>query len=392
MSILSLFREVVANRFDPEAVDSLASFDGRPVIGFLDTGFPEELAIAAGYQPMLLTGDPQSTTGTADPYLDLSVPARVRHLTEAMVTGRYDSIDVLCVTGGDRWLGNIHGYLEAYRQISAAPDFGDVYYLERVRGTYREHRDYNLLLQRQFRDYLADRSGSVIDDNALAAAIKLTNETRGLLREVNSLLTGDDPRISGTDVHTITMASMVMPKQAFNTSLRQFLANEVPRAQVAAEGRTRVFLSGSNLDHGRLHEIVESLPAVVVGEDTEFGARYAETPVNEGIDPMEALADRYTFKAPEPWAFGMKRRIAMKVDAAAAARADVEVFVHLLNDTSTGWDFPDQRSALKEQGIPVLAFADQDYTFADAHAVSEKLSDFISRSSGEHNIPKKVLA
>jgi benzoyl-CoA reductase/2-hydroxyglutaryl-CoA dehydratase subunit BcrC/BadD/HgdB len=170
------------------------------------------------------------------------------------------------------------------------------------------------------------------------------------------------------------------------------LASEVPTAPVVAEGSTRVFLSGSALDHERLHEIVESLPAVVVGEDTEFGARYAETPVNESIDPMEAIADRYTFKAPEPWAFGIKRRIAMKVDAAVAARADVEVFLHLINDTSVGWDFPDQRSALQEQGIPVLALADQDYVLDDAQAVSEKLADFFSQSRGEHNITKKVLA
>ncbi|WP_028266871.1 2-hydroxyacyl-CoA dehydratase subunit D [Arthrobacter sp. MA-N2] len=392
MSVLSHFREVVANRFDPRAVDALSSFDGRPVIGFLDTGFPEELAIAAGYQPMLLTGDPTSGTGTADPYLDLSAPARVRHLTEAMVTGRYNSVDVLCVTGGDRWLANTHGFLEAYRQISATPDFGDVYYLERPRGTYREHREYNLRLQRDFRSYLEDRSGKVIDDGDLAAAIRLTNETRSLLREVTALRTGDEPRISGVDSHTITMASMLMPKKAFNSELRHFLAHEVPTASVVAKGTARVFASGSSLDHHRLHEIVESLPAVVVGEDTEFGARYAETPINESIDPMEAIADRYTFKAPEPWAFGMKRRIGMKVDAAVAARADVEVFLHLANDTSVGWDFPDQRNSLQEHGIPVIALADQDYVLDDAQAVSDKLADFFSQSKEEHNITKKVLA
>ncbi|MBT8159578.1 MULTISPECIES: 2-hydroxyacyl-CoA dehydratase family protein [Arthrobacter] len=392
MNALSLFRQVVENRFDPDAVDALASFGGRPVIGFLDTGFPEELAIAAGFHPMLLTGDPSSGTATVDPYLDLSVPSRVRHLTEAMVTGRHDSVDVLCVTGGDRWLANTHGFLEAYRQISATPDFGDVYYLERVRGTYREHRDYNLRLHREFRAYLEDRSGNVIDDGELAAAISLTNETRALLRDVAILRTGDDPRISGVDAHTITMASMLMPKKAFNAALRQFLASEVPTAPAVARDSTRVFLSGSSLDHQRLHEIVESLPAVVVGEDTEFGARYAETPINESIDPMEAIADRYTFKAPESWAFGIKRRIAMKVDAAVAARADVEVFLHLLNDTATGWDFPDQRRALQEQGIHVVALTDQDYAFDDAQAVSEKLAEFISHSSGEHNIMKKAEA
>lgn len=392
MTVLSLFRQVVETRFDPDALDSLVSFGGCPVIGFLDTGFPEELAIAAGFQPMLLTGDPRSGTHTADPYLDLSVPSRVRHLTEAMVTGRHDSVDVLCVTGGDRWLANTHGFLEAYRQISATPDFGDVYYLERVRGTYREHRDYNLHLHHQFRTYLHDRSGKAIDDDALAAAIELTNQTRALLSEVSALRKDDAPRISGTDAHTITMASMLMPKQAFNEALRQFLATEVPSAAASSEESKRVFLSGSALDHGRLHEIVESLPAVVVGEDTEFGDRYAGTPVDASIDPMEAIADRYTFKFPEPWAFGMKRRIGLKVDAAVAARADCEVFLHLANDTSVGWDFPDQRAALQQRGIPAVALADQDYTFDDGRRVSEKLGAFISQLESEHNKMRKVQA
>jgi benzoyl-CoA reductase/2-hydroxyglutaryl-CoA dehydratase subunit BcrC/BadD/HgdB len=392
VTVLSLFRQVVENRFDPDALDSLASFGGRPVIGFLDTGFPEELAIAAGFQPMLLTGDPRSGTPTADPYLDLSVPTRVRHLTEAMVTGRHDAVDVLCVTGGDRWLANTHGFLEAYRQISATPDFGDVYYLERVRGTYREHRDYNLHLHREFRTYLQDRSAKAIDDDALAAAIELTNQTRALLSEVSALRKEDSPRISGTDAHTITMASMLMPKQAFNEALRKFLATDVPVAGPTAEGATRVFLSGSALDHGRLHAIVESLPAVVVGEDSEFGDRYAGTPVDASIDPMEAIADRYTFKFPEPWAFGMKRRIALKVDAAVAARTDCEVFLHLANDTAVGWDFPDQRAALQQRGIPAIALADQDYTFDDERSVSEKLGEFISGLDGDHNKMRKVQA
>ncbi|WP_026556558.1 2-hydroxyacyl-CoA dehydratase family protein [Arthrobacter sp. 35W] len=392
MTVLSLFRQVVENRFDPDALDSLVSFGGRPVIGFLDTGFPEELAIAAGFQPMLLTGDPRSGTGTADPYLDLSAPDRVRHLIEAMVTGRYDSVDVLCVTGGDRWLANTHGFLEAYRQISATPDFGDVYYLERVRGTYREHRDYNLHLQREFRSYLQDRSGAAIDDDALAAAITLTNETRSLLRAVSALRKQDAPRISGTDAHTITVASMLMPKPDFNDALRQFLASEVPTAAAQSPGLKRVFLSGSSLDHGRLHEIVEALPAVVVGEDTEFGDRYAQAPVDPSIDPMEAIADRYTFKFPEPWAFGVKRRVGFRTDAAVAARADCEVFLHLANDTSVGWDFPDQRRALQERGIPVLALADQDYAFADAQAISEKVAEFLSRLHGEHNTMRKAEA
>ncbi|MGM7668349.1 2-hydroxyacyl-CoA dehydratase subunit D [Microbacterium sp. A93] len=373
----NVFHSVVENRWDASVITELSGGVDEPVAGFLDTGFPEELAMAAGYRPMLLTGDLAVAPDRITEHLDVSAPARIRYLYEALVTGRHDDCDLLCVTGGDRWIGESAGFFEVYSEVFGAPDIAHTLYLERARGTFAEHREYNREGMVRFAEEISAISPQRVTFERMWDAIRVTNRTRALLQKVEALRIGDTPRISGVDATVITLAAMLMPKAAFNDLLERALA--AVEGESATVRHPRIFVTGSSVDHVGFIQMIEDLGAVVIGEDTEFGMRYAHTPVAESLpDPFEALADRWTYKFPESWGFGRERRITQRVEMAVRTEPDAVIAVHLRGDTSFGWDYPDQADALRAYGIPTLALIDTDYELADAVQLRESVASFLS--------------
>ncbi|MGL3150188.1 2-hydroxyacyl-CoA dehydratase subunit D [Microbacterium sp. A82] len=375
----SVFHHVVEARWDAAAITELTGGVDEPIAGFLDTGFPEEIAIAAGYRPMLLTGDLAVAPATVDAHLDVSAPTRIRYLYEALATGRHDAVEVLCVTGGDRWIGETAGFFEAYRSVFGAPDIAHTLYLERARGSFAEHREYNRAGMVLLAEQLSAIGPRAVTADSLQNAIRLVNRTRELLRRVEAIRASDNSTITGVDAAAIALAAMLMPKQRFNGLLEETLDALDEREPVGGlAGAPRVFLSGSSVDQLGFVRLIEDLGAVVVGEDTEFGMRYAHTPVRENSDPFDALADRWTYKFPESWAFGRERRIAQRVEMAAATQPDAVIALHLRGDSAYGWDFPDQAEALRARGIAVLALPDTDYALEETAHLHAVIGDLLS--------------
>jgi benzoyl-CoA reductase/2-hydroxyglutaryl-CoA dehydratase subunit BcrC/BadD/HgdB len=374
---METFRKYVNERWNYALLAEEWKNSGGKVVGYLDANAPEELIMAAGCLPLLMTGDPASGTEIGGKHLDGKATSTVRHLYEAILTGRYEFVDLILNIGGDKWLSNAYNFLTAEKMLDPTLKYGEVYYLERLRGTFKQHRDYNLDRLKDFREFLEAFTGKKITDASLEKAFEITNETRVLLKRVSELRRADLPRISGSEALTIYLASMLMPKAKFNELLREFLETEVQSIPEKDPAKVRLFVSGSNVDNLRLYELIESLPAIIVGEDTAYGDRYAETLINTEIEPMEALADRYTYKPLDPWMFGRRNRIQYKVQSASAAKAQGVIFFHILYDDAVGWDYPDQKKELEKLGIPVLVLQDQLYSLPNKDEIAEKVSAFI---------------
>jgi benzoyl-CoA reductase/2-hydroxyglutaryl-CoA dehydratase subunit BcrC/BadD/HgdB len=377
MTAFKTFQKYVNERWTYELVAKDWKESGKKVIGYLDVNCPEELIMAAGCYPLLMTGDPASSTERGERHLDRGASFRVRHLYEAILTGRYDFVDVICSTGGDKWLSNAYGFLTTEKALDPSLKIGKVYYIERLRGTFRQHRDYNRDRLLEFKAYLEEFTGKEITSQALSEAISITNETRRLLKQLSDLRKADTPRISGCNALTIIMASMFIPKTEYNAMLKRFLENEVGVPPQQDSSKVRLFLSGSNVDNLQLYELLESLPVVIIGEDTAFGDRYFETLIGTDSEPVEALADRYTYKPLDPWMFGRADRIRYKAQAAISAKAQAEIFFHIKYDDAVGWDYPDQRKELEKQGIPVLVFEEQQYKIVNKDEILNKTRAFL---------------
>ena len=381
MTTFEAFQQYVNERWNYELVARSWKEDGRKVVGYLDVNSPEELIIAAGCRPLLMTGDPDSTTERGERYLDRGANFLVRHLYEAILTGRYHFVDVICCTGGDKWLSNAYGFVDTEKVLDPSLKVGEVYYNERLRGTFKQHRDYNRDRLLDFKAYLEQYTGKKITDEALSEAISITNETRSLLMQLSELRKADTPYVSGCEALTIIMASMFIPKAEYNAMLKRLLDNELSTLSGKDSPKTRLFLSGSNVDNLQLYELLESLPVVIVGEDTSFGDRYFETLIDTTLEPMEALADRYTYKPLDPWMYGRANRIRYKAQAALSANAQAEVFFHIKYDDVVGWDYPDQKKELEKHGIPVLVFEEQPYKIINSDEIKNKTRAFLDTIS-----------
>lgn len=382
---MDIFEAAYAGRWDGPALGAHTGGAGKAIMGFLDTGFPEEIALAAGMVPVLLTGDPHGTTAATEGHVDRAIPGRARQLYEGFLTGRYDFTDAVTITGGDRYLANTYGFLDAYHQTSGQSVTGKLFYLERSRGTYREHRNFNRDRLGLFRHALAAHTGTTIDDDALSEAIAVVNRSRRLLQRLAQARVSTPGVISGTHAVTIQLASMLMPKQDFNAALEGLL-DHLPQ-QVTATDRPTVFLTGSPVDHIEVHRAIEAAGAHVVAENMEFAGRFDHTLAREDIDPLEALADRYTYKFPDAWGFGRDRRISGNVKTARQSGADAVLFFHTRYDSSTGWDYPDLRAGLHHQDIPTFAVPDQPYLMGEEGGLAARIAEIVSRIDVRRTVP-----
>ncbi|MBN1850235.1 MAG: 2-hydroxyacyl-CoA dehydratase [Deltaproteobacteria bacterium] len=356
---------------------------GQKIIGYTDINCPEELIIAAGCLPLLMVGDPDSDSDVDYKYMQYPVSLPIRYLYEAILTGRYNFIDLICITAGDEWQSSLHGYLNEEKRLNPSLEYKETYFLEHLRTTFKHHRDYNFGRLVAFKDYLEEFSQRKITNRALSEAIEVTNETRKLLKKLSDLRKTDPPHISGCEALPIIMASMLMPKTEYNRLLKEFLDKEVNNLPKKDASKTRIFVSGSSVDHPKLYELIESTHAVVVGEDTAFGDRYAELLIRDDMDPMEAICDRYTYKPPDPWMLGMDETLKYRVKSVVAASAQGEIFFHIKDDQHPAWDYPDQEKELEKLGIPVLPLEPQQYKISNPKLLKKHIEAYIkSISSG----------
>ena len=380
MSDFGVFDTAVKNQWNTDHHREAAR-DSK-ILGYLDTGFPEELAIAAGLHSVLLTGDPKGSIEHTVGHVDLGIPGRARQLYEGFLSGRYDFTDAVVVTGGDRYLANTYGFLQGYRRMTNSGPKAKLFYLERARGTYREHRDFNRDRLALLRTALGEFTGTPITDTALREAIALVNSTRRLLGELAELRIAKPGIITGVQAATISLASRLIPKEEFNQHLRHFI-DQLPSNSSLAAGRS-VYLTGSPVDHLGLHAAVEAAGFTVIGEDLEFVGNGDSLLIREDLEPLEAIADRYTYRFPDRWTFGRERRIKWNAKNIRAAHADHALFFHSLYDSGSGWDYPDLRNTLEPEEISLTAIQDQPYLIEDDRALVTEVTQALQNLSIAH--------
>jgi benzoyl-CoA reductase/2-hydroxyglutaryl-CoA dehydratase subunit BcrC/BadD/HgdB len=255
MSAFEMFQKYYKERWNYELIAKDWKEKGRKVIGYLDINCPEEIIMAAGCRPLLMTGNPNSDTEASYKHMEFPSSLSVRYLYEAILTGRYDFVDLICITEGDRMLSSMFGCLSEEKQLNPFLKFGELYFLGRLRTTFKHHRDFYLDRIVRFREFLEELSGKKITNESLLEAFKITNETKSLLKQVSELRKTDPPRISGCEALPIIMASMLIPKVEYNKLLRQFLEEEVDSLPRKDASKVRLFVSGSPVDNLQLARI-----------------------------------------------------------------------------------------------------------------------------------------
>lgn len=265
-------------------------YSDRQAMGYICTYAPEEVIHAAGFTPVRLRTGPELPT-QAEAHLQSFTCALCRSVLHQALRGDLaflsglvfphtcDTLQVLA----DVWQENF-------------PDLYVATVVQPLNLDSPSARPYLIAELQRFRQSLAEFSGQPISADSLKVSIRLHNETRHLLSQLDS----QRSRLTARGFYAAVEASMVMPKEQFNPLAAELvkLLSEHPTRPKGP----RLILVGPVLDDSTVLDTIDDLGAGVVGDDLCTGRRYFDQPVTETEegDPIEALADRYLKRRPCP--------------------------------------------------------------------------------------------
>lgn len=150
----------------------------------------------------------------------------------------------------------------------------------------------NLLKER-----LEKLTGLEITEKRLREEIALSNNLRGLLREISLMRKSENPPISGKEFIRLSHDSLHADRNVMIKVLKS-LRDELQVNKTTRPKGPRMLLTGSTLAWGddKVVDLLEAAGASIVVEEFCEGLRTYWEDVNADDDPMKALADSYLMK------------------------------------------------------------------------------------------------
>jgi benzoyl-CoA reductase subunit C len=216
----------------------------------------------------------------------------------------------------------------------------------------------------EFLTELERLTGEPVTRAALSDAIAAHNRDRRMVRRLFDDRAAGSAVLSPVQLQDIVASAMIMDPaehvRLLAEALSYITAGPDPATAASPERRVRVHLSG-HLCHAPRRELLEAIEAsgaVVVDDDLYHGRRHVSTDVEEGGDPLEAIARWYqqrNVNIPCP------TRVQQDADwdrwlLRAVRGSGAEAVIHLVPKFCEPHMlyYPELRKALDEAGIPHL--------------------------------------
>ena len=371
--LLNEFEEVSRTLLNPYIEEWKGQ--GKKVLGYNCSYFPEEIVHAAGILPFRIRGTGCTETTLADAFLARANCSFARACLEHLLQGKYDfldsaifvySCDHMC-TAHNSW--KAQDKLPLIENIISVPhtitEYGGEWYREEIGN---------------IKDRIEQHFDATITDDALGEAIAVCNETQRLQRRLYELRQGSAPPITGSQSLSVLVADSSMPKDAYNRLLRE-LIEELEGVEGVSGYPHRLMVSGSVIDNPAMLKLIEDSGGLVVSDTLCFGARRSfREPISEDGDPMDAIADRYYRQILCPRMFdSYPERFDFALDLAKQAKVDGVVLQSIMNCDIHGIDNVMLQRDFEERGIPVLVLEREYDVLADAGRIKTRVQAFLER-------------
>ena len=322
---------------------------GGKVLGYFNIDLPEELIYAAGILPVRILGSHEPEVIT-DPHMwNMMHCVFERDCLAQGLLGRYSYLDGVVNVEGDPHERQC--YLSWVRHIPT-PYTYRLY----VPGGYSVRLAQSFLRGEieHFKNSLEEWTGKAISNDAIDQAIGLYNQTRRLMTKLSEFRKNDPPPVSGAEFMETALAGMLSDKKEFN-SLLEPIVKDAPKRKAKDSGGIRIMLSGGPNDYIDVVKAIETMGARIVVDEHDTGGRYYMTEVIPEKDRLNALAARIINKPRSPLKDVPERtRDKQLVDLAKEYRAQGAIFMYPLHDDAEQFDYPANKAALEENGIPTL--------------------------------------
>ncbi|MBM3157033.1 MAG: 2-hydroxyacyl-CoA dehydratase [Chloroflexi bacterium] len=259
---------------------------GRKLIGYFCSYTPVELFTALDLVPYRIQGKVGKPVEKAGQYLESIVCPYVRSCFDIALSGEYDFLSGAVIPHTCDAMHRLYDIWVYYLK----PPFSQSLYVPHM--THPASYDFfakeiEYLLRNL--ELFVERTASEED---LLQAIKLHNRSRVLLRELYEMRKSSPPLISGTEIIWALVAGMTIPVQEFNELLEETI-EEVRSRKPESYSRTRLLISGSEVDDDDLIRVIEESGAAVVMDDLCTGSRSFWQDVDTSKEAVAGLAERY---------------------------------------------------------------------------------------------------
>ncbi|WP_027718004.1 double-cubane-cluster-containing anaerobic reductase [Desulfovirgula thermocuniculi] len=236
-----------------------------------------------------------------------------------------------------------------------------------------------------FRQKVEEITGNQVTPERLAEEINRQNRLRRALQRLYALRTADPPPISGKDALLVTQIAFYDDPDRFTAHTERLVTELEERVNgsrgVVPPGTPRLLVTGTPMaiPNWKLHHLVETAGAVVVGEETCTGTRFFASEVEEGAGSLKgqirALARAY-FKTNCACFTPNSRRIEDILDLVERTRADGVIYYNLQFCQGYAVEYHAVEKALKARNIPVL-WVETDYSEEDTAQLQLRIKAFL---------------
>jgi len=348
---------------------------GGKIIGYPCTYLPEEIIYAAGILPYRLRGTGCVGLTIADTCLSRTAHCSfARSVLELGLTDGYEFLDGVVYTNGCDHMRR------AYDNWKAQNKTLPFMYMLPVPHTITPH---GLKWYQEevttFKQHLEESFEVTVDDESLWKSIEIYNETRGLLKQLYELRTGNQPPITGAEILKIVVASVSMPRDKYNQLLAQSL-EEIKNRKGISDYRARLMVVGSANDDPALIGLIEETGGLVVSDSLCFGARFFWDLVEEMDNPLDSIASRYYRHTPCPRMYGeFAGRISFIRDMVKKAKVDGIILQTIKYCDLHGVENALLEKNLEKEGVPTLRLEREYGPLSDMGRIRTRVQAFLER-------------
>jgi benzoyl-CoA reductase subunit C len=260
---------------------------GKKIMGYLCLHPPIELLTAFDLVPFRMFGDMRESITKADSYLPTVVCPFLRSVLDLGLKGKYSFLDGVVMAHTCDVGAQIPGLWNNFVKT------GYSYFIDTPHTTtdIAEKQERGEL--QAFKASLELFSGKSLTDQKLREAMAAHNRQRALVRELYQLRKPNPPLISGTETLQVLVALMSLPVEEGSQLLKEVIDEIRARTNGPSKKSARLLVWGPVIHETPFIEMIESLDANVVMDDTCVGSRAYFDDVELTEDPMEGLAHHY---------------------------------------------------------------------------------------------------
>jgi benzoyl-CoA reductase/2-hydroxyglutaryl-CoA dehydratase subunit BcrC/BadD/HgdB len=227
---------------------------------------------------------------------------------------------------------------------------------------------------KRFAGALREFRGRELKQDELLHSIKLVNETRALLKEMDEARK-TTTAFSGSHYYQALLEAMTGSKTGFNQFWRGRISKSEARA-ASAGARINLVLTGGVLDDTWIIDEIEEAGGRVVADDLCCGGRYFDSLVETGGDPLLRIAERHIRRAPCARMDATEARCKRLFELVGStnARGVIHYAIKFCDPHALDWAMLNQE--LHREGIPTLR-CEADYSTGNREQIKTRVEAFI---------------